>query len=102
MGAEDTPVAVNLIDDNIFQLFEKIRPFFVEGQQSEVQHIRVCENDIRRGLPYLFSLRGRRVAVIYYTWICQAKQGRELIQAPELVLFQPLEGEYIEGPGVRV
>ncbi len=63
MAAENSPIVVKLVDDDVFEVFEQFYPFGVMGEDSGVEHIRVGEDDMTTGsdsLPRI--LRG--VAII--------------------------------------
>ena len=46
MAAVDPAIIVQLIDDDIPQIFETFRPFRVVGQDAAVQHIRIGEHNL--------------------------------------------------------
>ncbi len=58
VAAEDALVGMGLIDHHQPQVLEKFLPAFVKGKQSQVQHVRVGDDDRRRLLADLFTVAG--------------------------------------------
>ena len=46
MRAEHAAIAVDLVDHDIAQAFEKLRPLGVMRQQALVQHVRIADHDV--------------------------------------------------------
>ena len=65
MCSEGSPVTVELIDNHIFQVRKnKIKPVFtVIWQECRIQHLRVCQNNIR-AFPYPAPLRRHGIPVV--------------------------------------
>ena len=96
--AEDAAVDVGFVDDDVAQVLEDVSPAVVVGQEPDVQHVRVCEDEVGP-LPDLPALLGRGVAVVD-----RSPQARELEfgQAPRLILCERLRGVEVEGSLLRV
>ena len=62
MGAEHAPIGVHLVDDHIFEIFEKLRPFGVMGQNALVQHVGIGNHDVTVHTHRLAGVP-RRVAI---------------------------------------
>ena len=61
--AEDAPVDVRLVDDDVAEVREHVAPALVVRQQADVDHVRVGEDRVRP-LADLPALLARRVAVV--------------------------------------
>ncbi len=103
VAAEDTPVGVHFVDDHKAQAGEKRGPGGVVGEQPQVQHVRVADEDL--GVLRLegLALRGWRVPVVDGRPNERGGQGPvQLPQGLELVLLQGLQGEEVERVPLRV
>ena len=78
MRTKHTAVAVHLVDDDVLQSFEELRPFGMVGQNSLVQHIGVGHDDIAVQ-SHRFTRIARGVAV---------EGARTHTQLPGFVQFQ--------------
>ena len=63
MRAEDATVDVRLVDDDVPEVREDVRPPVVMRQQPDVDHVRVREDQVR-GAADLAAVLDRRVAVV--------------------------------------
>ena len=63
MAAEDAAVGVQLVDDDVFEVFEELHPLGVVGQDGGVEHVRVGEHDVA-GRADGAARIGRGVAVV--------------------------------------
>ena len=63
VAAEDAAVHVRLVQHDEAQLVQELRPALVAGQDADVQHVGVAEQD-RGGAPQQRALVLRRVAVV--------------------------------------
>ena len=105
VGAEYAAVGVNLVDDDVFQVFKQLHPLGVVRQYARVQHVRIGHDDVPR-LTYGLARRNRRVAVererlygrvhgLYNLvklghLIAGQRLGREKVQRARLVIAQYL------------
>ena len=64
MRPKNTPIGVNLIQDNKREIPEQILPVLMIGQNAEMKHIRIREQYIRRFAPDLLAPVWTGVAVI--------------------------------------
>jgi hypothetical protein len=94
VGAENTPINVGFVYDHEAEIVEKAGPSLVVGQDAEVQHIRVAQNDA----CLLFN--GGSLVCRSVTIKGGAKRGvGEFAETSELVLGESLGREEIERPG---
>ncbi len=98
MGAEDAAVDVGLVDHDVAQVLEDVSPAVVMGQEPDVQHVGVREDEVGP-FPDLPALLGGRVAVVD-----RRPQARELElgQAPRLILGERLRRVEVERPLLRI
>jgi hypothetical protein len=94
---EDTAVHVRLVDDDVAQVVEDVRPAVVVRQDSDVEHVRVREDEVRP-LPDLPAALGRRVAVV--DRLPQPFQP-ELAQRARLILGERLRRVEVESARLR-
>ena len=93
--AEHAPVGVRLVHHHVAQVGDGVRPARVAGQDADVQHVRVGQDQVRPS-SRLAPLPGRRVAVV---------DGRpragcmQLSEGASLVLRQRLGRVQVERPG---
>ena len=101
MTAENPAVRVQLVDDDVLQIFEKARPFRVVRQYARVQHVGIGENDMPV-LPDRLPRIGGRIAVIgeYSEWIAQP--APQVLQFGQLVLSQRFGGENVKRAGIGI
>jgi hypothetical protein len=59
VAAEDAPVVVKLVDDDVLEVLEEVDPLGVVGQDSGVEHIRVGEDDLADRPDCLAGVLGR-------------------------------------------
>ncbi len=94
MGSEDAAVDVRLVDDDVAEIREHVRPAVVVGEDADVEHVRVRQDDVRplADLPATLVLG---VAVVDR----RAKpREAELLERPRLVLGERLRGVEVERP----
>ena len=46
MGAEDSPVGMKLIDDEVSQVLKELDPFGMVGKNPRMEHIRIGDHDV--------------------------------------------------------
>ena len=63
VGAEDAPVDVRLVDDDVAEVLEDVPPAVVVREDAHVEHVRVREDDVRP-LADLPAALGLGVAVV--------------------------------------
>ena len=63
VATEHAPVRVQLVDDDVAQLFEQLEPLGVVGQDRRVEHVRVGDHDLAGGADGRPDRR-RRVPVV--------------------------------------
>ena len=63
VGAEDAPVGVRLVNDDPAEVGEEVAPALVVGQDADVQHVRVGEDEVAAAADRR-PLFARRVAVV--------------------------------------
>ena len=99
VGAEDPPVDVGLVDRDDRQVGEEGLPGRVAGEDPEVEHVGVGEDDV--GLPADLGPRlGRRVAVVDRR--ADPPSHPEGVDRAGLVLGEGLRRIEVEGPGLGV
>jgi hypothetical protein len=101
MAAENTPIGVEFVDNDVRQIFEEPSPLRVMREYTLVQHVRVCEHhmafraDSRAGILW-------RVAVIRVhpevPFEC-VSPGHEVI---ELVVRQRFRRVKVKSAGIRI
>ena len=99
--AEHATIGVQLVDDDVAQLFEQLEPLGVMGQDRRMEHVRVGRDDLA-GAPDRRPDRSRRVAVVGRCRDVHAGCRGELGELGDLVLRERLGGEEQERPGGRV
>jgi hypothetical protein len=90
--AEDAPVDVRLVDDDQRQIREKVAPVRVVGEDADVKHVGVREDEVRAS-PDGRALLPGRVAVIDRI---PERWRAQLRQPPRLVLSERLGGVQVE------
>src|SRR6187455_1351548 len=95
MTSKDSPVTVQLIDNNILQIFEKLHPLSVVRQDAGVQHIGVAHDHVPLRTDRPASVL-RSVAVIGKGLEVSTRELDELIELFHLVLCQRLRWKQIE------
>ncbi len=63
VGAEDAAVGVGLVEDDPLEVGEHVSPALVVGQDADVEHVRVGQDQVR-ALADLRPVLARRVAVV--------------------------------------
>ncbi len=98
VGAEDAAVGVGLVDDDPAEVGEEVAPALVVGQDADVQHVRVGEDEVAAAADRR-PLLARRVAVVDRL----AQPGRaQRAQLARLVLGQRLGRVEVEGAALGV
>ena len=95
---EHASVDVRLVDDDIAEVCEDVSPAVVVGEDADVEHVRVGEDDVRP-LADLPAALARRVAVVDRR--LEPLQA-ELGQRPRLVLRERLRRVEVERPRLRL
>ena len=98
VAAEHAAVDVRLVQYHVAQLVQELGPALVAGQDADVQHVGVGEQDRRRA-PQQRPLVLRRVAVV--DGGCHAGQA-EAVELARLVLGERLGGEEEQGARLGV
>ena len=101
VAAEDAPVHVELVDDDVPELLEQAIPLGVVGEDRRVEHVRVRDDDLARGADDGADGRGR-VAVVGRGVDLEVGRGREGAERRDLVLPERLRREQEERAGGRV
>ena len=94
---EDPAVDVALVDDDVAEPGEEAFPRRVVGEDAEVQHVGVGDDDLT-GAAYLGPVAGLRVAVVRRAAERRVHAAAKLAELAQLVLGQRLGGEEIERP----
>ena len=81
--AEDAAVGVQLVDDDIFEVAEIVGPLCVVRQNSGIEHVGVCDDDVPLAAR-LPPLDGVRVAVVDEAVYPAVGEGGELPKLREL------------------
>ena len=101
VGAENAPVGVHLVDDDVLQMRQRLDPLGVIGKDSRVQHVGIRDDD-----PSLVSGRdadrARRVPVVREDPDRDIPAEYDLVQLGLLVLGERFRGEQVQGPRIRV
>jgi hypothetical protein len=96
--AEDAAVDVRLVHDHEAEVVEEVAPEVMSRQDSDVEHVRVRQHEVRPAADLASSL-GRRVPVVDR----RADRGHaELAQRARLVLRERLGRVEVERPRVPV
>ena len=98
VAAEDSAVDVRLVEDHVPQLVQELSPAFVAGQDADVQHVGIAQQD-GRGPPEQRTLVLRRVSVVDRR---DDARDVEAIELACLVLGEGLGGEEEEGARLRI
>ena len=98
MAAEDAPVVVQLVDDDVAQVLEEALPLGVVRQDPGVQHVRVGDHDVP-GQAHGPRAATGRVAVVGVGLDVRPQGLDQAVQLGVLVLGEGLGGEEVEGPG---
>ncbi len=98
VGAEDAAVGVGLVDDDPAEVGEEVAPALVVGQDADVQHVRVGEDEVAAAADR-GALFARRVAVV--DRLAQAGRAQRA-QLARLVLGQRLGRIEVEGAALGV
>ncbi len=96
---EHAPVRVHLVHDHVFEVGEKRAPSGVVGQNADVQHVGVGQNDVRALFDVAALLRGR-VAVVRGK--ADGGEQAEVVEFAQLILRKGFGGEQIKGAGSGV
>ena len=99
--AEDAAVDVGLVDHDEAQVGEKVGPQGVVGQDAQVQHVGVGEQDARLAAQRVRARLGGVAVVGAKACAFQLALG-QLLQAAELILGQRLGGKEVQGAGAPV
>ena len=97
MRPEHAPVDVRLVDDDVAEVRKDVSPAVVVGEDPDMEHVRVGEDDVRP-LADLPAALARRVAVVDRR--LQSLQT-ELGQRPGLVLRERLRRVEVQRPRLR-
>ena len=98
VGAEDAAVGVGLVDDDPVEVGEEVAPALVVGQDADVQHVRVGEDEVAAAADRR-PLLARGVAVVDRLAQPRRAQRRQLAR---LVLGQRLGRVEVEGAALGV
>ena len=101
VAAEDAPVGVQLVDDDVAEVGEQLHPAGVMGQHPGVQHVRVGDHDVA-GLTNRLASADRCVAVIGVGLEVDLHLADEAVQLGQLVLGQRFGGKQIQGACFRI
>ena len=63
MAAEDAAIRVQLVDDDVAQVLEQLRPARMVRQDARVQHVGIAEHDVRARANRAARIL-RRIAVV--------------------------------------
>src|SRR6266568_4247809 len=95
VAAEDAAVSVQFVEDDVAQIFEEASPARVVRQNSCVQHVRICKNEVA-----LFANRtagiGGRVAVVSENAEAILQTLVEVVKFRELILREGFCWEKIQ------
>ena len=101
VGAKYAAVGVDLVDDDVLQVFKELHPFGVVGQDAGVEHIRVGHHDMPR-LAYGLAGGAGGVAIVGVGLDAHAHLFDQLVQFADLVGRKRLGGEEIQRTGILV
>jgi len=105
VGTEDAAVGMHFVDDDMGEIGEQAAPEVVVGEQGEVHHFRVGDQDGREIFPDFPAPVGGGVAVIdrrrRESPLPEAagQMGGKSLDGPQLILGERLEGKEVERPG---
>ncbi len=101
VAAEDTPVGMDFVNDDILQVFKQLHPFGVLGQDTGVEHIRVGYHHMA-GLTHGTPGGRRGIAVVGEGFHIHLHQLDQFIKLAHLIGRQGLGGEQVQCPGIRI
>src|SRR5713226_1501489 len=101
VAAEDAAVGVQLIEDDVTEVFEEAGPARVVREDAGVQHVWVGQDDVTFFADGFASVRGC-VAVVGENAEAIFQTLVELVKFGELVLREGLGGEEVECAGVGI
>ena len=98
IASEHASIDMHIVDDDIAQVSEEIRPTIMLGEDPQVQHVGIGEDDLR---PFSnrTALRGRRIAVV---GAAREVGQPELRERVGLILSQSLGWKEVQGTSVRI
>ena len=101
VGAEDPPVDVELVDDDVLEVREELLPLRVVGEDPGVEHVGVRDDDVALPADRLPGVVGGVpvVGVGLDVGLHLADQAVDLVH---LVLGEGLGREEVEGAGLRL
>ena len=99
--AEHASVGVQLVDDDIAQVFKQPRPPRVVRQNPRVQHVRIGQDDVAL-LADGFARVARRVPVISEHAEPVLQPLVEVVQLRQLILRQRFSWKKVEGARIRI
>jgi len=95
IAPEHPAIGVELVQDDVAEVFEQLHPFRVVGEDPGVEHVRVRDDHVPGRADRRAGLR-RGVAVIGVRLQVDRHLGRQPLELGELVLRQGLRREEIE------
>ena len=101
MAAVDAAIVVQLVDHDVAQILEALRPAGVMRQDAAVQHVRIGQHDVGALADGLARVL-RRVAVVGEGADVGAHRVDGALEFVQLILGQRLGGEQIHGARVRI
>ena len=105
MAAEDAAIGMELVDDDVPEVLEQLRPSRMVRQDARMNHVRVREHHVRPSANRPTRIL-RRIAVVREdadTRLARALEDRrQLVQLGELVLGERLGGKQVHRSGRRI
>ena len=101
VASEHAAVGVQLVDDDIFEIFKQLDPPGMVREDVGVQHVRVGDHDVA-SLPDGLARGGLGIAVIGIGFDVHAKGLDHIIEAADLIGRERLGGEEVQGARVVV
>ena len=101
MASEHAAVGVQLVDDDVFEIFKQLDPSGMVGENVGVQHVRVGDHDVAR-LPDGLARGGLGIAVIGIGFDVHPQGLDHVVEAADLIGRERLGGKEVQGARVVV
>ena len=99
VAAEDAAVGVQLVDDDVAQVFEQTRPARVVRQDAGVQHVGIGQDDVAFFTDG-FAGVGRSVTVVSENAETVFEALIQIVEFRELILCERFGGEEVQSAGI--
>ena len=101
VAAENAPVGMDFVDNDILQVFKELDPFRMMRQDAGMQHVRIGHDDVP-GLAHGAPRRSRGIPVIRIGFDIDAHFLDHFIQLADLIGGEGFCREKVKRPGVLI